>query len=100
MEFDADLYFLTRGYAQLVPPAYFADTDNSGITRQPDVYPEILVLVRKHDRTVVIDSGCGRAGKLVALCEQNPDLDIIGVENGPNIDWCQLIVVTRSEERW
>jgi SAM-dependent methyltransferase len=89
MEFDADLHFLTRGYTQRVPPEYFTDIDDSGIIWQPDVYPETLALARRHDRTVIIDLGCGRAGKLVALREQNPDLDIIGVDFGPNIDWCR-----------
>lgn len=89
MDFDPDLSFLTRGYTQRVPPEYFADTDDSGVTWQPDVYPETLALARKHDRVVIIDLGCGRAGKLVALREQNPDLDIIGVDFGSNIDWCR-----------
>lgn len=89
MDFDPDLFFLTRGYTQRVPPEYFADTDDSGVTWQPDVYPETLALAGKHDRAVIIDLGCGRAGKLVALREQNPDLDVIGVDFGSNIDWCR-----------
>lgn len=89
MDFDPDLHLLTRGYIQRVPPRYFADIDDSGITWQPDVYPEALALARKHDRTVIIDLGCGRAGKLVALREKSPDLDVIGVDFGPNIDWCR-----------
>lgn len=89
MDFDPDLHFLTRGYTQRVPPEYFADTDDSGITWQPDVYPEALALARKHDRTVIIDLGCGRAGKLVTLREQDPDLDIIGIDFGPHFDWCR-----------
>lgn len=32
---------------------------------------------------------CGRAGKLAGLREQDPDLDIIGVDFGRNIDWCR-----------
>lgn len=89
MDFDADLHFLTRGYIQRVPPVYFPDTDVSGIVWQPDVYPEAMALARKHDRTMIIDLGCGRAGKLVALREQDSDLDITGVDFGPNIDWCR-----------
>jgi hypothetical protein len=89
MEFDPDLHSLTRGYTQRVPPEYFADSEDSGVTWQPDVYPETLALAREHDRTAIIDLGCGRAGKLVALREQNPDLDIIGIDYGPNIDWCR-----------
>src|SRR6266540_4241854 len=89
MDFDPDLFFLTRGYTQRVPPDYFADSDDSGVTWQPDVYPETLALARKHDRAVIIDLGCGHAGKLVALHDQNPDLDVIGVDFGSNIDWCR-----------
>ncbi|TVT55321.1 class I SAM-dependent methyltransferase [Amycolatopsis rhizosphaerae] len=89
MDLDPDLHFLTCGYLQRVPPEYFADADDSGITWQPDVYPAALALARKHDRTMIIDLGCGRAGKLAALREQNPSLDIIGVDFGPNIDWCR-----------
>jgi hypothetical protein len=89
MDFDPDQHFLTRGYTERVPPEYFADIDDSGVTWQPDVYPETLALARKHDRTSIIDLGCGRAGKLLALHEQNPDVDIIGVDFGSNIDWCR-----------
>lgn len=89
MDFDPGLHFLAHGYTQRVPPEYFADTDNSGITWQPDVYPEALAQVRKRDCDVIIDLGCGRAGKLVALREHNPDLEIIGVDFGPNISWCR-----------
>lgn len=89
MDFDPHQHFLPRGYVQRVPPEYFADTDDSGITWQPDVYPETLALAREHDRAVIVDLGCGRAGKLVALRDQDPDLDIIGVDFGSNIDWCR-----------
>lgn len=89
MDFDPDLHFLTRGYLQRVSPEYFTDIDDSGVIWQPDVYTETLALARKHDSTMIIDLGCGRAGKLVALCEQNPDIEIIGVDTGPNIDWCR-----------
>jgi Methyltransferase domain len=89
VDFDPDLHFLIRGYTQRIPVEYFADTDDSGITWQPDVYPEALSLARKHNVTGIIDLGCGRASKLVALREQNPDLDIVGVDFGPNIDWCR-----------
>lgn len=85
---DMDIFFLAEGYTQRVPPEYFVDIDASGITWQPDVYTEVLALSRKHNRTVIIDLGCGRAQKLIALHAQNPDLDIVGVDFGPNIDWC------------
>jgi hypothetical protein len=87
MGFDPALFFLTRGYTQRVPPGYFADTNDSRVTWQPDVYPETLALALKYDHTVIIDLGCGRASKLVAMREQNPDLDVIGVDFGSNIHW-------------
>lgn len=89
MDLDPDLYYLTRGYRQRVPPEYFVDADESGVTWQPDVYPEVLALARSHDCTAIIDLGCGRAGKLVALHDENPDLDLVGVDFGENIDWCR-----------
>lgn len=88
MEFDPDLYYLRRGYTERVSPEYFVDIDD-GITWQPDVYPEVLAQAQKHDRTVIIDLGCGRAGKLVALSEQHPHLDLVGVDFGTNIEWCR-----------
>ncbi len=89
MDLDPNLHYLTSSYVQRVPPEYFVDEDNSGLTWQPDVYPETLALARKHGRRAVIDLGCGRAGKLAGLREQDPDLDIIGVDFGRNIDWCR-----------
>ncbi|PKW18715.1 class I SAM-dependent methyltransferase [Saccharopolyspora spinosa] len=88
VDFDPDLHYLRHGYTPRVPPEYFVDIDN-GITWQPDVYPEVLVLAQQHDRRVIIDLGCGRAGKLVALAAQHPHLDLVGIDFGPNIEWCR-----------
>lgn len=89
MDLDPNLHCLSRGYIQRIPPEYFTDVDDSGITWQPDVYPATLESARKHGRTAIIDLGCGHAGKLLALRDQNPNLDLIGVDFGPNIDWCR-----------
>lgn len=89
MTLDPDLHYLTRGYVQRIPPEYFVDIDDSGITWQPDVYPETLALARKRDCTAIVDLGCGRASKLVALVEQQPGLEVIGVDFGANIEWCR-----------
>lgn len=89
MTLDPDLHYLTCGYAQRTEPEYFVDDDSSGITWQPDVYPETLALARAHDRNVIIDLGCGRARKLVTLHEQHSDLELIGIDFGPNIEWCR-----------
>jgi len=94
MEFDADLHYLRPGYTQRIPPEYFIDSANDGITWQPDVYPEALALALKHDRTVIIDLGCGRAEKLVALSKRHLHLETIGVDFGPNIDWCRAHLST------
>lgn len=85
---NSNLHFLPGGYIQRVPPEYFVDKDVSGITWQPDVYPETLSISVEHGRNVIIDLGCGRADKLVALHQQHLDVDIVGVDFGPNIDWC------------
>lgn len=89
MVLDPDLHYLAHGYVQRVPPEYFVDVNKSGVTWQPDVYPESLALARERDCTAIIDLGCGRASKLVALVEQQPDLEVIGVDFGTNIEWCR-----------
>ncbi|MPZ67008.1 MAG: SAM-dependent methyltransferase [Pseudonocardiaceae bacterium] len=89
MDLEPNLHYLTRKYVQRVSPEYFVDEDDSGITWQPDVYPETLALARKHDRTVVVDLGSGRASKLVDLVDDNPAVGFIGVDFGANIDWCR-----------
>ncbi|MBX9389443.1 class I SAM-dependent methyltransferase [Streptomonospora nanhaiensis] len=86
---DPGLHCLRAGYTQRVPPEYFVDADDDGVTWQPDVYPLVLDLAREHGRTAVIDLGCGRAGKLAALGEQDPGLELVGVDYGPNIAWCR-----------
>ncbi|ROO62175.1 methyltransferase family protein [Micromonospora sp. Llam0] len=89
MALDAGLHYLTRGYIERTEPEYFVDDESSGVTWQPDVYPELLALARKHGRDVVIDLGCGRAGKLAGLAVQEPGLQVVGVDIGPNIAWCR-----------
>lgn len=89
MALEPNQYYLPRGYLQRLPPEYFVDEDASGVTWQPDVYPETLALAREHGRHAIIDLGCGHAGKLVALHEQRPHLRLVGVDFGANIDWCR-----------
>ena len=38
---------------------------------------------------MIIDLGYGHAGKLVGLHSQHPQLEPIGVDFGPKIDWCR-----------
>jgi hypothetical protein len=76
-------------YQQRLNPDYFADTADDGITWQPDVYPYAAGLARELGRDVIIDIGCGRAGKLALLQHDQPDWHYIGVDYGPNIQWCR-----------
>ncbi|MEU4386252.1 methyltransferase domain-containing protein [Promicromonospora sp. NPDC023805] len=89
MTLDPNLHFLRTGYEQRFPPEYFTDVDDDGVTWQPDVYPETLALARAHGRDTVIDLGCGRAAKLVALTAADPTIEIVGVDYGSNIAWCR-----------
>lgn len=80
---------LPAPYQQRLHPEYFADATDDGITWQPDVYPHAANLARHLGRTVIIDIGCGRAGKLAALHQTEPNWHYIGVDFGPNITWCR-----------
>jgi hypothetical protein len=54
---------LPAAHQPRLQPNYFADTVDDGITWQPDVYPHAGGLSLDLGRTVMIDIGCGRAGK-------------------------------------
>lgn len=81
-------FFLKPGYAARPKPAYFTDVPDDGIIWQPDVYPIAARFAKKLGAGTIIDIGCGRALKLARLHEQHPGWDFIGVDYGPNIDWC------------
>ncbi|MGV1767983.1 class I SAM-dependent methyltransferase [Rhizobium rhizogenes] len=85
---NKSLYFLPIGYRQRTDPQYFQDDGSSDIIWQPDVYTEALSIAKRHNRNVIIDLGCGRATKLSALAEENPDLKFFGVDYGENFRWC------------
>lgn len=80
---------LPAGYQQRLNPEYFADTADDGITWQPDVYPYAAGLALVLGRDVIIDIGCGHAGKLALLQHGQPGWHYIGVDYGPNIQWCR-----------
>lgn len=86
---DATAHYLTLGYRQRDEARYFLDEDATGVTWQPDVYPEALAIARAHSRSTIIDLGCGRAGKLMALCQTDSRLKTVGVDHGDNIEWCR-----------
>lgn len=89
MSLSPELHYLPDGYEQRIPPDYFEDSDESGVTWQPDVYPEALTLARAHGRDVIIDLGAGRGSKLASLCTDAPEVEMVGVDFGPNIEWCR-----------
>lgn len=80
---------LPAGYQQRTNPEYFADTADDGITWQPNVYPHAAGLAQELGRDVIIDVGCGHAGKLALLQHGQPRWHYIGVDYGPNIHWCR-----------
>jgi len=80
---------LPAAYQQRLTPDYFADTADDGITWQPDVHPHATCLARELGRDVIIDIGCGRAGKLALLQHDQQEWHYIGVDYGPNIEWCR-----------
>lgn len=88
MTLDPDRHYLRQGYIERAEPDYFVDQATPGVVWQPDVYPEAHAAATVRGRDVIIDLGCGRAGKLMALHEQHPGIELVGVDIGPNIDWC------------
>jgi hypothetical protein len=80
---------LPADYQQRLNPDYFADISDDGITWQPDVHPYAAGLARGLGRSVSIDIGCGRSGKLAALHQKAPDWQYIGAGYGANIEWCR-----------
>ena len=57
-----------------------------GIVHQPDVYAIAAYLGRQFDCKYIVDIGCGRATKVSSL---HPEFEIIGLDFGPNIVYCQ-----------
>ena len=109
-----DDYCIKRGYVENPVPAYFVDdvTQDRGLVFQPDVYPfaEALILEAATRPMVpmtaqppgpieplIVDVGCGRADKLARLYAQHPEWRFVGVDYGPNIEWCRA---NRSWGEW
>jgi len=81
-------FFVKPGYQSRTQPSYFVDDteDQHGIVYQPDVYEFVARLGNCYGSRYVVDLGCGRAKKLVAL---RPRFELIGVDFGENIEWCR-----------
>jgi Glycosyltransferases involved in cell wall biogenesis len=81
-------YFIKDGYQSQEKCQYFEDfiADANGVVHQPDVYPFVGYLARKFGSQNIVDLGCGRAQKLVAL---QPEFQTVGVDYGVNIRYCR-----------
>jgi len=80
-------YMIRSGYESRPEPLYFVDLDpNTDIVYQPDVYTHASELASALGAWRLIDVGCGKAGKLVALEEH---FETFGIDHGENIAWCR-----------
>src|SRR5262249_59961993 len=88
MSDEASRFFIKPGYESRAAAAYFEDSLAvcDGLIHQPDVYPFAAYLARRLGLRHVVDVGCGRAGKLASL---HPELEIVGIDVGPNIAWAR-----------
>jgi SAM-dependent methyltransferase len=80
---DADDYCIRAGYVARPVPEYYADTP-SGITWQPDVYPEAQRVARLVGARTIVDLGSGNGAKLATL---HPEFRIVGVDIGSNLQY-------------
>ncbi|MFD4477174.1 class I SAM-dependent methyltransferase [Streptomyces sp. NPDC058471] len=85
----AETYFIRSGYRSRDQVQYFLDETDDTVTWQPDVYPFAAARALELGRDVVIDIGCGRAGKLASLDYEYPAWSYIGVDFGDNLVWCR-----------
>ncbi len=81
-------YHLAEGYISRTSPAYFIDQLDiqRNVTHQPHVYPLAARLGKAYGCTHIIDIGCGQARKLL---EYQSEFELIGVDMGANIEYCQ-----------
>jgi hypothetical protein len=80
----ADRFFVPPAYVERRTPSYFEDTSDR--IWQPHVYPLAAAVARRAGATHIVDVGCGRAVKLVALRDE---FSIIGIDYGLNLDYCR-----------
>jgi len=78
--------FLPPGYKERLSPAYEHDIQDGGAVWQPDVYRDAYRrMIMAGGRRRIIDVGCGRAGKLIALKLDDTDLETLGIDYGLNV---------------
>lgn len=80
-------FALPADYVSRAKPEYFEDavTEATGIVWQPEVYPYAGWLAHQFGCRRIVDVGCGRAGKLVAM---SPEFEIMGLDFGSNLAYC------------
>jgi hypothetical protein len=86
---SAASFFIRSGYRSRSEVEYFVDETDDTVTWQPDVYPYAAARAAELGRDVVIDIGCGRAGKLASLAAEHPSWSFVGVDLGDNLAWCR-----------
>jgi cyclopropane fatty-acyl-phospholipid synthase-like methyltransferase len=76
------------GYTHRPDPEYFADTEATlgRIVYQPEVYAHAAKIAAELGAAQLIDFGCGTGGKLARFAKR---FEIIGIDYGPNIEWCR-----------
>lgn len=79
---------IRAGYMARLIPDYFQDTMPDGKVWQPDVYRIAAHLARELKCGTLIDIGCGRGHKLLPY---RHEFQIVGVDTGDNIDYCQTM---------
>ncbi len=80
---DTDDYCIRPDYVARPVPEYYADTP-SGITWQPDVYPEAQRVARLVGARTIVDLGSGNGAKLAPM---HPEFEIVGVDIGSNLEY-------------
>jgi SAM-dependent methyltransferase len=78
-------HLLHHGYTRRSEPQYFDDTPTD-VLYQPDVYGLAAAVARRLGSPRIIDVGCGNGQKLVELADE---FEIVGIDFGPNIEWCR-----------
>lgn len=80
------MYSLPPEYVSRLEPAYFDDVLSDSTEWQADVYRLAHHLAFESDVENLVDLGCGNGKKLLPYAES---MQIIGLDYGKNIDFCQ-----------